>query len=233
MMVRRSRERCQPPSPVHFLTPTPQKLCTSGKKDIVASDPFGGTDTLDDETREAESFLNGGSSVSAKFPKEGFTVEGTVLDWTMRQQTHNETRELLYWKGKKATPESDFTPEQLRRAKPVMQCALRYQGEPTGITWESNAYVEVPVPDDDGIRTLYLFGAKATAFGEAKLKAGTKGNPAPLEKGAYFTMTRGKDRKTSGGYRAHTFTATWTPAAQNTKAAAALAAAGEDDDPFQ
>lgn len=200
----------------------------------MASDPFGGsTDTLDEETREAESFLNGGSTIAAKFPKVGFTVEGTVLDWTMRQQTDNDTREPLYWKGNKPLPESEFTEEGLRKARPVMQCLLRIQSEPTGITWEGNTYDEVPIPDDDGIRTLYLKGSLATAVGEAKKKAGTAGKPASMEKGAYVSVTRGQDRKTgNGNYKAHTHTAVWTPAAQNPKAQAALAAAGEDDDPF-
>lgn len=198
----------------------------------MASDPFGGTDTLDEETREAESFLNGGSAVSAKWPTVGYTVEGTVIDWQMRQQMDANSKEPLFWKGGKPIPESEFTEEALRRAKPVMQCAVRIQCEPTGITWEGNTYEEVAIPDDDGMRTLYLAGSKATAVGEAKKKAGKDGRPAPMEKGAYVSVTRGKDRKASGGFKAHTHTAVWTPAAQNTKAAAALAAAGEDDDPF-
>jgi hypothetical protein len=168
----------------------------------MTTDPFsGGNDA------EAAAFLSGGNT-SAKFPKVGHTVEGTVTGWEMRQQTDYDTGGLLTW----------------RDGKPRMQLLITIQGEPTGVTYEDG--VEVELPDDDGVRTLFVKGGLQKGIGKALRDAKGK-----LEAGAYVKVTRGKDGpKTDPKKKApHTYQVVWTPAAQNPKAAEALLAT---DDPF-
>lgn len=148
---------------------------------------------------EADLFLSGGAPAQ-KFPKEGFTWGGTILGWEMAQQTDLETGELKFWPD----------------GKPQMQLILNMQGEPTGITWEGNAYREVPLHDDDGARRLFVKGGLQAAVGKALRDAGRK-----LEIGAYLEVTRTKDLPpTKKGYSGrHTFKAVWTSAGANPHAA--------------
>ena len=161
---------------------------------------------------DANAFLSGGSPAQ-KFPKEGFKWGATVLSWEMSQKTDLESGELKFWPY----------------GKPQMQLIMTLQGEPTGIRYEGNAYREVQVPDDDGIRRLFISGSMQTAVGKALKDAGN----AKLEAGAYLEITRGKDLPpTKKGYSGrHTFTAAWTPANKNPHAATAMLTA-DDEDPF-
>jgi len=188
----------------------------------MAVDPFGnGTD--DDETRDAESFLSGGGSISAKFPKVGYTFEGTITGWSMRQQTDMKTGELLFWVGKKRKLENEMRPTDSRK-NPVMQLLLEVQSEATFETWETKEYIPVPLEEDDGMRTLYVKGNLQTAINKAKKEAGGK-----LEKGAYISVTRTQSSVRKGAeFASHNFTAVWTKASDNAKAADALM----EEDPF-
>lgn len=179
------------------------------------SDPFS-------DNKAAQDFLMGGGVTGQKFPKEGFTVELTWLSWKMAQQTDMESGEPKFWND----------------GRPRMQMVVTAQGEPTGITWETNAYVETEIEDDDGKRALYIKGNLQKAIREGIREAGLKGP----ETGMLTRITRGKSEKPKvrGQQGAHTFKVVVTPAAKNPKwaeiqaaeAAADLDAAGDDENPF-
>lgn len=184
------------------------------------ADPFG----------DADSFMNSGSSIAAKWPREGFTFEGDVLSWGEPvQMTDIDSGEALYWEGNKKVEESKV--KNMRVAQPAMQLLIDVQGPATGITWETNQYIEKEVPDDDGVRTMYVHGELQKAIKKAMREAGAPG----LEKMAHVKVTRTKSVKKPNGYYGFTYEAVWTPAASNPAAAnAALDAAGgpeESDEP--
>jgi hypothetical protein len=182
---------------------------------MSTDDPFG-SDGSGTEDREAASFLSGGGSIAAKFPKVGFVFEGTIVDWEMRQQTDMNTGDLLWFVGNKQVKDSDLRENQRRAAKPANQLLLHIQGEATGVTWETNQYIQKPVPDDDGMRTLYVKGSMQKAIVKAMREAGN----ATLERGAYIQVKRLESTKArnSDFYR-YNYAAKWTPAAANAKAA--------------
>lgn len=185
------------------------------------------TDPFSAEAAAAASFLGGGT-LAAKWPTPGFVVEGTILSFRMGQQTDMESGELLFWEGKERVEQSKL--KFPATAKPVEQLIIETQGEPTGITWETNRYVEKQVPNDDGVRTWYIKGALAAAVGKALREAGVR---AP-EIGGYIKAGRGQDTKRQGSkYFSYTFTAQYTRADQNGEQAAGfLAGGGEAPDPF-
>jgi len=156
-------------------------------------------------------------------------VEGTVLGWQGPvQQTEKDSGKPLFWEGKVKTEESKL---QFAASKenPCMQLLIELQCEATGVTWESNRYVKKLLPDDDGVRTLYVHGTIQQALKKARRDAGTGGRPAPMEAGAYVKITRGPDKKFPNGYFGFTFTAEWTPAKDNGKVPDAFL---DSDDPF-
>lgn len=185
------------------------------------------TDPFSADAAAAAAFLGGGS-VSAKWPHEGFTVEGTILSFRMAQRTHIDSGELLFWEGKEQVEQSKLKFPQ--SARPCDQLVMETQGEPTGITWETNQYIEKALPDDDGVRTWYVTGALAAAVGKALREAGVR---AP-EIGGYIKATRGKGTKRPGSkYFSYTYTAQYTKAEANGEQAAGfLASDGEAPDPF-
>jgi hypothetical protein len=183
------------------------------------------TDPFAVEAVRAAQFLGGGGSVAAKFPKPGFVVEGTIESFRMAQQTDMNSGELLFWEGKERVKQSDL--KFPATAKPVDQLVIELQGEPTGVTWETNQYIEKALPEDDGMRVLYVKGRMAGAIGKAMKEAGVD---AP-EIGGYLKVARGADVKLSGSKFAHTFVAQYTPAAQNTKKAGQFLAASEGEAP--
>lgn len=172
------------------------------------SDPFG-------VKNEVRGFLSGGS-IAAKFPENGFTVEGTILSFRLSQRTHIDSGEPLFWEGKSPTEESKLQFASSRE-NPANQLLIEVQGEPTGITWETNRYVEKAVPNDDGVRTFYVTGGLQKAVAKALRDAGN----ADLEQGAYLKVTKTSEFKRAGSkYFSFVFEATYTPAASNGKAAA-------------
>lgn len=183
---------------------------------VMAIDPFS----------EVKQFLSG-SSVAAKFPKVGAVVEGTVLSFRVTQRTDMKTGEPLYWEGRQTVKESALQFEASKNS-PAKQLLLEVQGEPTGITWETNQYIEKPLRDDDGVRTMYIHGAFQKALAKALKDAGN----VDVEAGAYIKVTRGQSFK-AGDFMAFSYTVEWTPAASNTKAATDFAKeATPDGDPF-
>jgi hypothetical protein len=187
------------------------------------------TDPFSADAAKAAAFLGGGT-VAAKFPTEGFVVEGTIQAFRMAQQSHMESGELLFWEGKEQVEQSKLKFPQ--SARPCEQLVIELQGEPTGITWETNRYVERQLPDDDGMRTLYVKGGLQAAIGKALRDAGVR---AP-EIGGYLKVQRGKDVQRNGSkYYSYTYTAQYTQAAQNGHQAAGFLAQGEGGeapDPF-
>lgn len=189
------------------------------------ADPFSA------DAAAAANFLGGGT-VAAKFPQPGFTVEGTILSFRMAQQTDMDSGELLFWEGKDKVEQSKLKFPQ--NAKPVEQLVIEMQCEPTGITWETNRYVEKQLPDDDGVRTLYVKGSLQFAVGKALRDAKVR---AP-EIGGYLKVQRGQDTKRTGSkYMSYSYTAAYTPASQNGAAAGQFLTqggegGGEAPDPF-
>jgi hypothetical protein len=172
------------------------------------SDPFGVKD-------EVRGFLSGGS-LAAKFPKNGFTVEGTIVSYRMQQRTHIDSGEPLFWEGKSPTEESKLKFDS-SRTSPANQLLIEVQGEPTGITWDTNRYVERAVPNDDGVRTFYVTGGLQKAVAKALRDSGA----SDLEKGAYLKVTKTSEFKRPGSkYFSFVFEAEYTPAKDNGKAAA-------------
>lgn len=185
---------------------------------IVAYDPF----------NEVKQFMSGGS-IAAKFPKVGFEFEGTVLSFRVTQRTHINSGEPLYWEGRETVEESKLKFEA-SKSNPAKQLLLEVKSEPTGITWETNRYIEKAVPDDDGVRTMYINGNLQKAIAKALRDAGN----ADIEVGAYVKVVRGEDVKQPGSkYFSYTYTVQWTPAEGNTHAATDLVnEPTADGDPF-
>ncbi|WP_030248235.1 hypothetical protein [Streptomyces sp. NRRL S-455] len=194
------------------------------------------TDPFSADAVKAVRFLSGEKKVGAKFPKVGHVVAGTITDWRMAQQTDNETRELLFWQGKKPTPQSQLT-IPTESARPVEMMVIELQCEPTGVTWEGKDYEEVQLPEDDGKRTLYVSNTKIKALADALKQAGMQ---LP-EVGGYLEMARGKSVKAPGAkFPSQSFTARYTPADKNTRreqdlpvhTSTSVSEDGEAADPF-
>lgn len=181
-----------------------------------------------DPFADADSFLSGGSNVAAKWPTVGHTFEGTVVGWDGPvQMTDMDTGEPLYWEGSKKVPESKVKNMALASKTPAMQLLVHVQGPITGMTWETNQYIEKELPDDDGLRTMYVHGELQKALKKALNEAGG----AKLAKGAHVKVTRGKPVKKGNGFFGYTYDAVWTPPVEDPNAA--LDAAGgpaEDGD---
>ena len=171
--------------------------------------------------RSAEDFLDGGASVAAKWPKVGFVVEGDVIGWSPEaiQQTDMKTGEPLFWENKIKTKASELQFPETSKLNPCLQITVDLQCEPTGVTWKSNRYIREEVPDDDGVRTMYVNGQLAAALRKARQEAAQKYKlgvrSAPLEAGAHCKVVRGEDKKFGNDFYGFTFTAEWTPATHN------------------
>lgn len=175
------------------------------------------TDPFTAEAAKAANFLSGRREkvISAKFPKVGAEIDGTVLSWRMAQQTDNDTKELLFWENRKAVPQSKVMfPAQ---ARPVEMMVIEYQGDATGVTWEGKDYEEVQLEEDDGKRVLYITGGKIQALYQALQAVSLQ---LPEQQGGRIQMRRERSVKAEGAkYASHAFTAKYTPADQNPRAA--------------
>lgn len=109
----------------------------------MTQDPF-------QQQKQAAAFLSGGL-VSAKFPEVGFTVTGTVVDFRMQQQRDYDSGEPLVWND----------------GSPRMQLVVDLQCEPTGVTWEGLHRRQVAIPNDTGMRALYVKGNLQKAVAQA------------------------------------------------------------------
>lgn len=186
----------------------------------TAQDPFN-----TDEAAAAQ-FLGGGSTLAAKFPSIGSSVEGTVTGYRVQDQTDTETGEVLFWENKRPTPQSKLKFPQT--AKPCKQLLIDLQGEPTGIkhVWDAinERFDEEPYADDDGMRTLYVKGRLQQSLAQTLKENGLR---VP-EIGSYLKVTRTANVKSNVQGKAYTYRVDYTKASQNDKAAAAVL----DADPF-
>lgn len=182
---------------------------------------------MSDPFSDADAFMNSGANVAAKWPQVGFVFEGDVIGWDGPQQmTDKDSGEALYWVSNKKTKESEV--KNMDMARPAMQLLVHVQGPATGITWETNQYIEKEVPDDTGVRTMYVQGELQKSLKKARAAAGN----AIFERGAHVVITRTKPVKKPNGYFAYTYDSVWTPASANpTFADKAFDAAG--DPPFE
>lgn len=194
----------------------------------VDLDPFSA------EAAEGAAFFSSGNT-AAKFPRDGFSVEGTVTGWRMLQQSDIDTRELLWMYNGKQTPESQIPEANGVRARVtsdpkarIMQMVIDLQCEPTFVTYETLQYHEKELPEDDGMRSLYVKGNMRAVLGKKLQEAGHR---VP-EKGALLKITRLRAERVGdkGKFTKYVFAAEYTPAAQNPHAAASLLA--DDDNPF-
>lgn len=140
----------------------------------------------------ASSFLSGGVT-QAKWPHVGFVFEGTVTDASMSQQTDYDDGSLLTWAD----------------GSPRMQLVVTVQSQPTGKTWKGLGNVETPVPNDNGVRRMYVKGNLQKALAQGLRDAGN----AAFEVGGKVRVERiqddaPKERKAP----AHNYRVTWTPA---------------------
>lgn len=111
-------------------------------------------------TTDPTAFLMAGSCPSAKFPKIGASVTGTICEPpTVGQQTDMETGELKFWKD----------------GKPMEHLVVTLQTE------EHDSEIE----DDDGKRRIYIKFNMKTAIADAVRKSGAKA----LEVGGKLTVT--------------------------------------------
>lgn len=192
--------------------------------------------------RSAEEYLDGGATVAAKWPKTDFSVEGDVIGWspTTIQMMDQKSGEPLYWEGKVKVKESELRYPETSKLNPALQITIDLQCEPTGVTWESNRYIRKELPEDDGVRRMYVHGELAKAIKKARQVAAVKYKlgvqKAPLEAGAHVKITRTADRKFGNDFWGFTFTAVWTPAAHNPayqdQMSDATEGPGRDEDPW-
>jgi len=184
----------------------------------MSNDPFG----------NADAFL-GGAAVAAKWPKIGYVVEGTVIDWRMSQQTDYEPTAHLYWVAKRMVKKSAIT-EPADLLNPVLQLIMNIQGKPTGETWETLQNIRKALPNDDGTRAVYIKGALQSAFKVALRNAQVRGPEA----GAYVRIERIADGQQADRKKQapHNYTVLWTPASQNAQAAQSFLEEAEDENPF-
>jgi hypothetical protein len=204
---------------------------------MATANPFAGKARTASVGRSAEDLMDGGSSVAAKWPKEGFVFKGDVIGWSPEgfQMTHKDSGEYLFWEGKVKTEESRLQSEASKQ-NPCMQITIEFQSEATGVTWESNRYIRKTIEDDDGVRTAWIpIGSQLMkAINKARREAAQRyklGRPsAPLEVGAHVEITRTEDKLFPNGNYGHTFTAVWTPAANNPNHTDSLLS---DDDPWE
>lgn len=211
------------------MTTTPNRFSAPARADVGAP-------------RSAEDFLDGGASVAAKWPKVGFEVKGDIIGFspTTIQMTDMKTGEPLYWEGKVKTKESELRYPEVSKQNPCLQITIDLQCEPTGVTWESNRYIRKELPDDDGVRTMYVSGQLTKAINKARQEAARKYKlgvrTAPLEVGAHVRVVRGEDTKFANDYFGFTYKAEWTPAANNPAYQEAQMGATEgpaDSDPWE
>lgn len=161
----------------------------------------------DAESAAAE-FLKGGVE-GLKFIKPGHSHEITITDMRQAQVRDFDSGEPMTWND----------------GRPRMQLVVEGQlDEPTGISWTTDdagaTWTEKPLPDDDGMRALYVKGPSLpVAFRDAIRKAGVKG---PEIGGRLKVTYTGKMPKQPGqkGKAANAYAAVYTPKAENQTAAA-------------
>lgn len=144
---------------------------------------------------DANGMLMQGGGVGCQFPTVGHSFTGTVLSWGEPfQQTNQQTGELLFFDAEKKQPRMQFPLTLATDARGKFDD----DGNP------------IDLPDDDGVRTLYVKNRVQKAIRDAIHKAHGSG----LEKGALLTITRIKPTALKNK-KMYDYSAVWVPAAQN------------------
>ena len=146
---------------------------------------------VQDPFAQAASFLTGGL-VAAKWPHEGFVVEGVIKGAKMQQQRDYD----------------DGTPLTWDNGDPRMQLVVDVQSEATGVTWKGLQNKKTVVPNDDGMRAMYVKGNLQKALSKALTAAGAK-----FAAGAHLRVERVADipNADSKYADAHDYVVVYTP----------------------
>lgn len=156
----------------------------------------------------------GGGGIAVKWPTVGHVVEGTILGWSVSPQTDMDG-EPVYMIGRREVLRKD-TPDGKGTGLPLaQQLVVELQCEATGLTWETNQYIPKPIPDDDGLRVMYVKGSLRIAFSKA-VADGQR-----MEKGGRVRITRLQSRQSTKDRMktAHQYDVQMLPASQNSNAA--------------
>ncbi len=161
-------------------------------------------------------FLMQGGGVSAQFPKIGHSYTGTIIQ---------------IGQARVQTDPKDNSVKTFADGSPRYQVPITLATDARG-KFDEDGNPE-DVPDDDGVRTLWVKADMQRAIRDAVLKAGKEAGTANLkpEPGGLLTVTRGKNfpKKQAGMKPQHSYTAEYVPAAQNQAATALM----DDRDPFE
>lgn len=130
----------------------------------MTNDPF-----ADKSTQDVDAYLSGGGAVTAKFPTTGTDYEGIVIAKVMQhQRDYDEPNFGLYWvDGKKRKFREDAVPPG---AKPVMMAVVTLQTAARG-TFDKDGNPQ-DVPNDNGVRALYVRGAMQKSIRDAVRTSG-------------------------------------------------------------
>lgn len=165
-------------------------------------------------TPDPMSFLMQGGGTSAQFPKIGHSYTGTIIQ---------------IGQARVQTDPKDNSPKTFADGTPRYQVPITLATDARGKFDEEGNPEDVP--DDDGVRTLWVKADMQRAIRDAVLKAGKEIGNLNLrpEVGGLLTVTRGKNFPKKPGMKPqHSFTAEYVPAEQNKSAAALM----DDRDPF-
>lgn len=155
--------------------------------------------SVDPFAQTASQFLSGGL-VAAKWPTVGFVFEGVVKASKLVQQTDFDDGTPLTWKD----------------GSPRMQLVVDVQSEATGMTWAKVQNIPTPVPNDTGMRAMYVRGNLQRAISQALRNA-----QAEFANGGHIRVERIADGVAPDPKKnaPHDYVAVWTPPSPTAAAA--------------
>lgn len=155
--------------------------------------------SVDPFSQTPSQFLSGGL-VAAKWPTIGFVFEGVVKASKLVQQTDFDDGTPLTWKD----------------GSPRMQLVVDVQSEATGLTWAKIQNIPTPVPNDTGMRAMYVRGNLQKAISQALRNA-----QAEFENGGHIRVERIADGVAPDPKKnaPHDYVAVWTPPSPTAAAA--------------
>jgi hypothetical protein len=166
----------------------------------------------------AVDLLMQGGGVSAQFPKIGHSYTGTIM---------------AIGQARKQTDPKDNSVKTFADGSPRYQVPITLATDARGKFTEDGDPEEVP--DDDGVRVLWVRADMQRAIRDAVLKARKDHGLSPAELpgpevGGLLTVTRGKNfpKKQAGMKPQYSYTAEYVPASKNAAASALM----DDHDPF-
>jgi len=161
---------------------------------------------------DPDELLMSGGSTTANFPLIGQSYTGVVKAKRSQQRRDMKDNSLLFWDD----------------GNPQMQIVADLQCEPLGYKMDKKGN-RTPFPEDDGMRSLYIFGRMRTAVRDAVRETG-----APtIEIGGKLTVTYTGDGEVPGKGMdpPKLYSAAYVPAGQ-AAADGELMADGKAENPF-